>query len=75
MVMKFPNPLVFKKTKDDDYEIPMKIPYIEKMQDIDKSPLKKIKFRQQSEITSPCGILHSSFIRALRTPRQKYEAL
>jgi hypothetical protein len=31
-----------KKTKDDDYEFPMQIPYIEKMQDKDKYILKEL---------------------------------
>jgi hypothetical protein len=31
-----------KKTKDDDYEFPMQIPYIAKMQDKDKSLMKEL---------------------------------
>jgi hypothetical protein len=31
-----------KKTKDEDYEFPMQIPYIAKFQDKDKSPMKEL---------------------------------
>jgi hypothetical protein len=31
-----------KKTKDEDYEFPMQIPYITNMQDKDKSPMKEL---------------------------------
>jgi hypothetical protein len=42
----------FKKTKDEDYEFPMQIPYISKIQDKDKSLMKElIKSDHKYELT------------------------
>jgi hypothetical protein len=43
MVLKWMNPLVFLKNKDEDYEFSMQIPYIAKIQDRDKSKIKELK--------------------------------